>query len=184
MRMKWKFKYLLLVIISSLAIVTVITGYIAEERIIRQRAEASEMATATTFMLTETIAEEAKEIIEQENKINEEEPKVVSLGEFKLTAYCSCEKCCDGWANNRPVDEYGNEIVYGSIGEKLVEGVSIAVDPNVIPYGSEVVISGSTYIAHDTGGAIDGNRIDVYHNDHQNAIEFGVQYCEVFIVVD
>lgn len=110
----------------------------------------------------------------------EEELSLVSLGEFKLTAYCSCKKCCGKWANNRPLDENGNEIVYGSIGERLTAGYSIAVDPDVIPYGTEVVINEKTYKAQDCGGAIKGNEIDVYFDDHENALEFGVQYAEVF----
>jgi len=106
----------------------------------------------------------------------------VSLGNFKLTAYCSCSLCCGKWANNRPVDENGNEIVYGAIGERLKEGYSIAVDPKVIPYRTEVVINGHTYKAQDCGGAIKGNRIDVYFNNHQDALNFGVQYAEVFVM--
>ena len=106
----------------------------------------------------------------------------VSLGEFKLTAYCSCAKCCGRWALNRPVDEDGNEIVIGAIGERLVEGYSIAVDPSVIPYRTEVIINGHTYKAQDCGGAIKGNRIDLYHESHQTALEFGVQYAEIFVV--
>lgn len=107
--------------------------------------------------------------------------KPVSLGEFKLTAYCSCSLCCGKWAYNRPVDENGNEIVYGAIGERLREGYSIAVDPSVIPYRTEVVINGHTYKAQDCGGAIKGNRIDVYFEDHQAALNFGVQYADVYI---
>ena len=101
----------------------------------------------------------------------------VSLGNFKLTAYCSCSLCCGKWANNRP-----NGIVYGSIGEELKEGYSIAVDPTVIPYRTEVIINGHIYKAQDCGGAIKGNRIDVYFEDHQTALNFGVQYAEVFLV--
>lgn len=102
--------------------------------------------------------------------------KLVSLGEFKLTAYCSCPICCGEWAYNRP-----NGIVYGSTGERLREGYSIAVDPNVIPYGTEVIINGHTYKAQDCGGAIKRNRIDVYFEDHNEALKFGVQYAEVFL---
>lgn len=141
--------------------------------------------------MTEYIDEIKKEIQEKENAENEieptcleteEEPTLVSLGDFKLTAYCSCQKCCGKWALNRPVDENGNEIVIGSSGEVLIPKVSIAVDTSVIPHGSKVVINGNTYIAHDTGGAIKGNRIDVYHDNHQEAREFAVQYAEVFLV--
>lgn len=110
------------------------------------------------------------------------EIKKESLGEFKLTAYCSCEKCCGKWALNRPKDENGKDIVYGSTGTVLIAGTSIAVDPSVIPYGSQVEINGHTYTAHDTGGAINGNRIDVYFDNHQDALSFGVQYAEVFLI--
>lgn len=106
----------------------------------------------------------------------------ISLGEFILTAYCSCEKCCGRWANDRPVDENGNQLVYGSTGILLVPGLSIAVDPDVIPYRSQVEINGHIYIAHDCGGAIKGNRIDVYFDNHKDALEFGVQKAEIYLV--
>lgn len=101
----------------------------------------------------------------------------ISLGEFRLTAYCPCEKCCGKWANNRP-----NGVAVGAIGEELKGGYSIAVDPKVIPYRTEVIINGHTYKAQDCGGAIKGNRIDIYFENHQDALDFGVQYAEVFIM--
>lgn len=135
---------------------------------------------------------EEKEVIttkveKTETEMNNE--KVVkdekrSLGTFMLTAYCGCKECCEQYAIDRPVDENGNEIVYGSIGKVLTQGKSIAVDPNVIPYDTKVVINGSEYIAHDTGGAIKGNRIDIYFIDHQEANKFGVKYAEVFVYND
>lgn len=113
---------------------------------------------------------------ETDKEVDVLEPKPVSLGKFKLTAYCSCPICCGEWAYNRP-----NGIVYGAIGEELTEGYSIAVDPRVIPYRTEVIINGKTYKAQDCGGAIKGNRIDVYFANHSEALKFGVQYAEVFI---
>ena len=106
---------------------------------------------------------------------------VRSLGTFTLTAYCSCVQCCGDYAIGRPVDENGREIVYGATGVRLEPGVSIAVDPYVIPYGAQVVINGNTYVAHDTGGNIVGNRIDVFFDDHNAAWDFGTQYAEVFV---
>ena len=106
-----------------------------------------------------------------------------NLGTFKLTAYCSCSKCCGQYAINRPKDEYGNPIVYTASGARAEAGVTIAVDPRVIPYGTKVQINGHTYIAQDTGGAIKGNRIDVYFDDHQEAWNFGTQNAEVFVNV-
>ncbi len=121
------------------------------------------------------------EVEEQPTEPEEPDGGLRSLGTFTLTAYCSCQKCCGSYAINRPVDENGDEIVYGLIGVRLEAGVSIAVDPNVIPYGTQVVINGHTYTAHDTGGSIVGNRIDVYFDDHQEAWNFGTQYAEVFL---
>lgn len=105
----------------------------------------------------------------------------IYMGEFTLTAYCSCSKCCGKWASNRPVDEDGNEIVIGSTGEVLRSDYSIAVDPDVIPYGSIVIINGKEYEAQDTGGAITGSRIDVYFNSHEEALEFGRQAADVYL---
>lgn len=53
------------------------------------------------------------------------------------------------------------------------EGRTIAVDPEVIPLGSEVLIDGQVYIAEDVGGAIKGQKIDIYCNSHQTAINLG-----------
>lgn len=49
-----------------------------------------------------------------------------------------------------------------STGVTAVEGKTIAVDPTVIPYGSTILINGNEYIAEDCGGAIKGNKIDVF----------------------
>lgn len=130
----------------------------------------------------EKIIINAPVIQSEPEQIEEEilEPILVSLGEYKLTAYCSCYKCCDEYALNRPIDENGNEIVIGASQEVLIPGYSIAVDPRIIPYGTVVFIDGKEYAAHDCGGAIKGNRIDVYFDEHQEALEFGIQYAEVF----
>ena len=49
-----------------------------------------------------------------------------------------------------------------STGVTAVEGKTIAVDPTVIPYGSTILINGNEYIAEDCGGAIKGNKTDVF----------------------
>ena len=62
-------------------------------------------------------------------------------------------------------------------------GRTIAVDPNVIPYGTQVEIEGiGVRIAEDTGGAIKGNRIDLLFETHQEALEFGRQTKQVTII--
>lgn len=165
--MKSKLSVILYVIII-VAIITLSIRYIYKEqccKVIHKQEEQKENNI------------EKNEIVENEIDIDDEQTiTFVSLGEFKLTAYCPCEICCGIWANNRP-----NGIVYGAIGEELKEYYSIAVDPSVIPYGTEVIINGNVYKAQDCGGAIKGNRIDVYFEDHNEALDFGVQYAEIFL---
>ena len=82
---------------------------------------------------------------------------------FTVTAYCGCEKCC------------GKTDRITATGTYAVEGVTIAVDPTVIPYGSLVDIEGiGTFVAEDCGGAIKGNKIDIYFEQHEDAMKFGV----------
>lgn len=58
----------------------------------------------------------------------------------------------------------------------------VAVDPNVIPLHSKVTIPGlGTYSAEDTGGAIQGHRIDVHMSSTQAARNFGVRTTSVTV---
>lgn len=92
-------------------------------------------------------------------------------GRFKVTAYCNCTKCCGKWA--------GGPTASGVMPQ---QGRTIAVDPKVIPLGAKVVIDGHTYTAEDTGSAIKGNKIDLYFNDHSQAMSWGVQYKNVQVI--
>ena len=111
---------------------------------------------------------------EEKADVQHEVQKKIEWVEFEATAYCSCSKCCEEWALNRPTDENGNEIVCGAAGVKLIEGISISSDWSVLPKGAKVEIQGmGYYIVQDQGAAIRGNKIDVYFENHKNALEFG-----------
>ncbi len=59
----------------------------------------------------------------------------------------------------------------------------IAVDPNVIPLGSKVYVEGYGYaIAGDTGGAIKGNKIDLFMANRSAALAFGRQQVKVTVL--
>lgn len=92
------------------------------------------------------------------------------LGKFKITYYCACAKCCNV------------ETGITATGAPVVQGRTIAVDPNVIPYGTQVIIGGHVFTAEDCGGAIKSNRIDIYVNEHETALQLGVDYAEVYLV--
>lgn len=131
-------------------------------------------------------AEESKEAtinsrsFESSNSLKEEEiTKVLDdrdneWTEFTATAYCSCEECCGEWANDRPIDESGNSIVYTASGKEAKEGVTIAADWSVLPPGTIVEILGcGVYEVQDKGGKITGEKIDIYFDRHDDALEWG-----------
>ena len=93
----------------------------------------------------------------------EQESEWIYLGKFEITFYCDCTICTGA----------GTGIT--STGQPVEAHRTIAVDPNVIPYFTEVRINGLdyTYQATDCGGAIKGNRIDVYVADHDYALQLG-----------
>lgn len=60
---------------------------------------------------------------------------------------------------------------------------TIAVDPNVIPLGTKVYVSGyGLAIAADTGGAIKGNIIDVFLNSYEECYSWGRRQVTVQIL--
>ena len=60
---------------------------------------------------------------------------------------------------------------------------TIAVDPNVIPLGTKVYVSGyGLAIAADTGGAIKGNIIDVFVNSYEECYSWGRRQVTVQIL--
>ena len=91
-------------------------------------------------------------------------------GVFSTTAYCKCEKCCGIWTDS-PTKS-------GTIPQ---EGRTIAVDPDVIPLGTQVLIDGQIYTAEDTGSAVKGNVIDIYFSDHEETKKYGRQEKNIWI---
>ena len=102
----------------------------------------------------------------------EPQKRLVSLGMFEVTAYCHCSICC------------GREGQPTASGTWPEAGRTIGVDPELLPYGTEVIINGHTYIAEDTGGAMQGNHIDIFMDSHEEAMQFGRQEQEVFVYAD
>ena len=99
--------------------------------------------------------------------------ELASIGVCKLSAYCR---------ENYPHICNNGDSSSTATGTIPTAGRTIAVDPKVIPYGSKVIINGQTYIAEDCGGGIKGNRVDILFNTHKEALNFGIQYAEVYVV--
>jgi 3D (Asp-Asp-Asp) domain-containing protein len=81
------------------------------------------------------------------------------VGNFKLTGYCPCYSCC-GKSPSSP--GYG----VTARGTRATEGFTIAADKR-FAFGTKLYIEGLGFrTVEDRGGAIHGNRIDVYYDTH------------------
>lgn len=90
---------------------------------------------------------------------------------YVITAYCPCAKCC------------GKTDGITASGVKAVEGVTAAADTNKLPFGTKIYINGvGERIVQDRGGAIKGNRIDLYFDSRDDALEFGRQTKQITIL--
>jgi len=86
------------------------------------------------------------------------------LIEMNISAYCPCEKCCGKWADGFFAD--------GS----PVGGKAIAADTSIYPMGTKFNVPGyGIATVKDRGGAIKGNKLDLYFDTHQEALNWGRQ---------
>ena len=103
--------------------------------------------------------------------------KAERLDDVVVTFYC-CEA--------RPhICGTGNGIT--ATGTKVHPNLTCAVDPKVIPLGSEVMVDFGEgdlvyLVAEDTGGAIRGNHIDIAVPLHSDALAMGVKNATVYFV--
>lgn len=93
-----------------------------------------------------------------------------SMGLCKITYYCSCSICSG---------PYGDLTANGT---RCEEGRTVAVDPDVIAYGTKLLINGHVYTAEDCGSGVSGDHIDIYLDDHDLTDQLGVHYTDVWIV--
>ena len=120
-----------------------------------------------------------------ETVVVEPEPEIVAVGTSK-TVETSRGKV--GYRVMKTMEataytlEGGDGDGVTSIGLIPKHGI-IAVDPDVIPYGTRVYIPGYGFaVAGDCGGAIIGDRIDLFMDDYYDAIRFGRRNVEMYIL--
>lgn len=129
--------------------------------------------------LSELIEEINNKNIYLENKIDSgasgETTELYDLGEFKLTAYCPCKRCCGKWS----YEVTGKESRTAS-GTIPTSKNTIAADTSILPFGTKVLINDLIYTVEDTG--VKGKHIDIYMDSHETALEFGEQTTKVFLI--
>ena len=176
----------------GMMVVVTLTGCsnaIPENEVVTEEITVPVVSVYDYVKASEEVVEIVEEIIEPTPELTTEleievvEPVVelTTTETYRVTAYCACEKCCGKWALNRPVDEFGNEIVKGAAGVQLVNGYTVA---SPLPFGTKINLEGygivevqdrtAKWIVEEHGE----NVIDIYFSDHDTAWDFGVKYWE------
>lgn len=116
--------------------------------------------------------------VEYEHEQREEQARAYeALGKYRYIGVCTLTAYC--------CESKGNPHICGDGGGLTATGIPVApgmvaVDPEVIPLGSTVIINGTSYLAADTG--VSGYHIDIAIQTHEDADAFGVSSAEVWII--
>lgn len=101
-----------------------------------------------------------------------EQPEEWESIRMRVTAYCPCPKCCG---------QYSDGVT--ACGHKIRPGDTFVAADRRYSFGTEMLIPGysnsQTVKVLDRGGAIKGNRLDVFFATHEEALKWGVKYLEV-----
>ena len=91
---------------------------------------------------------------------------------MRVTAYCACRKCCGKFADGITAS-----------GHKIRRGDTFAAADKRYSFGTEMIVAGynnnKPIKVLDRGGAIRGNKLDVFFNSHSTARKWGVRYIDV-----
>nr|DAH39460.1 MAG TPA: hypothetical protein [Caudoviricetes sp.] len=127
-----------------------------------------ELETSLTNM-----SKELEEANVELNDLRNDTYELAYMGDFKITYYC---------------DERFNHICGGSgitaSGKPTEVGWTVAADWGVLPKGSVIYISGLGFReVQDVGGGVNGDHIDVLVQTHEEALNSGLDYKDVWILV-
>ena len=95
-------------------------------------------------------------------------PKAEPYGECRITFYCPCSSCCGEWAGGPTAS-----------GVMPTANHTVAAD---LPFGTRLLIDGQEYVVEDRG--VSGMCVDIYVDDHEEALRRGLYYSEVYIIDD
>jgi 3D (Asp-Asp-Asp) domain-containing protein len=126
-----------------------------------------------TLVLLSTTAADLTRSASNRNELNEAEtaPKYETV-QMRVTAYCPCSKCCGQYSDGQTAN-----------GHKIRPGDTFVAADGRYAFGTQMLVPGYSSSQPvkvlDRGGAIRGNRLDVFFHTHQQALNWGVQYLQV-----
>jgi 3D (Asp-Asp-Asp) domain-containing protein len=125
----------------------------------------------------EVLSEEPGEVSEEADADSEKSlGKLISV---TATAYCNCSKCCGSNAGGKTASgttPKANRTIAASSAYSF--GTKV-----YIPYFKDKS-NGGVFVVEDRGGAIKGNKIDIYFATHKQASDFGRRTLEMYVVQD
>ncbi|OQY05581.1 MAG: hypothetical protein B6I25_05400 [Planctomycetales bacterium 4572_13] len=93
---------------------------------------------------------------------------------MRVTGYCPCSQCCGAFSDGITANNH-----------RIQPGDTFVAADRSYRFGTEMVIpgydNGQPVKVADRGGAIKGNRLDLFFHTHQAALQWGVQYLDVLI---
>lgn len=148
---------------------------LAQENLAEERQRLQEQVGISDKLESERdeLREQNEELRSTIQEVEAEDDFMTYAGDFQVTYYCG--------ENYPHICGTGNGIT--ASGQQATQGITVAADPDVIPMGSYIYIEGvGMRIVQDTGGAIAGNKLDVYVDTHQEALAQSVRTAKVWIV--
>lgn len=91
------------------------------------------------------------------------------LGAFTVTGYCNCELCSGG-----------HNITFSGTVPKANH--TLSADLTVLPLGSKVWIDGVIYTVEDKGSGVNGQKVDIFYDTHEEALEHGTITADVYLL--
>lgn len=86
-------------------------------------------------------------------------------GNCRITFYCPCSQCC------------GKSDGITASGAPAQSNHTVAAD---LPFGTQLLIDGEKYVVEDRG--VSGMCIDIFVDSHEEALQKGLYYTDVYIV--
>ena len=146
---------------------------IKQDNIISQAKKIEELNTLNEDLSLQLNSVQSElSIVESDIKALQEN-KVAYIGKYKITYYCACKQCC------------GKDNGITASGAKVQEGVTVAADTSKLPFGTRIYIKGIGWrTVQDRGGAIKGNRLDIYIPSHNSPKPYNVQSLDVWVEIE